>query len=311
MNKLNVVFCGTPDFAVPTLKILKDHPQVNLLKVITMPDRPKGRGHVMTPPPVATYAKDNGIPLFQTANINKEDELLRELKDADLFIVLAFAQFLGSKILDLPKVGPFNIHTSLLPQYRGAAPIQYAILNGDKVTGVSIQKMVKEMDAGDIVYSHEVEISDSETSGELFNILQDEAAIATKEFLDLVLRDKLTYTSQDPELVSFAPTLKKEDGHLKFAEFTFEELSNRIRAFSPWPGTYCYLGKKRLKIYSIKTSDLSLKPGVVHTDHNFLIVGCKDESVRLDEVQLEGRKACSDVELLNGLKNKGGPIELK
>ncbi|TDJ07929.1 MAG: methionyl-tRNA formyltransferase [Deltaproteobacteria bacterium] len=310
MNKLKIVFCGTPDFAVPTLEVLQEHPQVEILRVITMPDRPKGRGHIMTAPPVAQYAKDNSLPLFQTANINKEEALLEELKEADLFIVLAFAQFLGPRVLNLPRIGPFNIHTSLLPKYRGAAPIQYAILNGDKVTGVSIQKMVKEMDAGDVVYSHEVEILDGETSGELFSRLQVEAANGCEEFLKLVLSNKLNPIPQDPAGISFAPSLKKEDGHLKFAHYTLSELSNRIRAFNPWPGTYCYLGKKRLKIFSIKTSDLSLKPGVVHTDHNFLVVGCKDSSVRLDSVQLEGRKACSDIELLNGLKNKSAKIEL-
>ena len=284
---------------------------MEILKVITMPDRPKGRGHVMTPPPVAEFAKENSLPLFQTANINKEEELLKDLQDVDLFIVLAFAQFLGSKVLALPKIGPFNIHTSLLPKYRGAAPIQHAILNGDKVTGVSIQRMVKEMDAGDVVYSHEVEIGDHQTSGELFKKLEVEAAEGLEKFLGLVLEDKLNPVPQDPAGISFAPSLKKEDGYLKFAQFTSRELSNRIMAFSPWPGTYCYLGKKRLKIFTIKTYDLSLKPGEVHTDYNFLVVGCKDGSVRLESVQLEGRKACSDIELLNGLKNKGEPIELK
>lgn len=311
MNKLNVVFCGTPDFAVPTLKILNDHPRVNLVKVITMPDRPKGRGHIMTPPPVASYALEHSLPLFQTENINKEDELLESLKDVDLIIVLAFAQFLGSKVLSLPKIGPFNIHTSILPKYRGAAPIQHAILNGDKVTGVSIQRMVKEMDAGDVVYFHEVEIEDDETSGDLFAKLQGEAAKGLEGFLELVIKDQLTYTPQDPSMVSYAPSLKKEDGHLKFADFTAVELRNRIRAFSPWPGTYCYLGKKRLKIFSINPYDLSLEPGVVHTDHNFLVVGCKNGSVRLGQVQLEGRRPCSDTELLNGLQNKGETIELK
>jgi methionyl-tRNA formyltransferase len=310
MNKLKVVFCGTPDFAVPTLKVLSEHPEVNLIKVITMPDRPKGRGHIMTPPPVASYALEHSLPLFQTTNINKEAELLEDIKEADLIIVLAFAQFLGSKVLSLPKIGPFNIHTSILPKYRGAAPIQHAILHGDKVTGVSIQRMVKEMDAGDVVYFHEVEIEDGETSGDLFAKLQGEAAKGLERFLELVLKDKLTFTPQDPEKVSFAPSLKKEDGHLKFADHTAEELRNRIRAYSPWPGTYCYLGKNRLKIFSINPYDLSLEPGEVHTDHNFLVVGCKNGSVRLGQVQLEGRKACTDTELLNGLQNKGEKIKL-
>jgi methionyl-tRNA formyltransferase len=133
MNKLRVVFCGTPDFSVPTLEILFYHPQVELLKVISMPDRPAGRGMEMKSPEVIEFAKQKKIPFFQTENINKETNLIKELRtlDLDFILVLAFAQFLGSEVLSIAKLGCFNIHTSLLPKYRGAAPIQYALMNGD------------------------------------------------------------------------------------------------------------------------------------------------------------------------------------
>ena len=151
MKKLNVVFFGTPDFSVPTLELLHHHPDINLLAIVTMPDRPAGRGQELKSPPVAEYAKQNKIQLYQVENINKEETILSQLeqKNVDFILVLAFAQFLGSRVLKMPKLGCFNIHTSILPKYRGAAPIQYALLNGDTSTGVSIQKMVKEMDAGD------------------------------------------------------------------------------------------------------------------------------------------------------------------
>ena len=150
--KLNVVFCGTPEFSLPTLSLLHIHPRVHLMHVISMPDRPAGRGQHIKSPPVIEYAKKHQLAFTQTENINKEENLINNLSGkVDLIIVLAFAQFLGKSWLNLPHLGCFNIHTSLLPRYRGAAPIQYALLNGDTETGVSIQKMVSKMDAGDIV----------------------------------------------------------------------------------------------------------------------------------------------------------------
>ena len=157
MEKLNCIFMGTPDFSVPTLSAIHNHTQINIVKVVTMPDRKSGRGKKLQAPPVAIYAKENNLPLIQAENINSEEDLLN-LEAVDLIIVIAFAQFLGSKVLALPKLGCFNIHTSILPKYRGAAPIQYALLNGDLSTGVSIQRMVKKMDAGDICHFKECSI---------------------------------------------------------------------------------------------------------------------------------------------------------
>lgn len=311
-QKLNVVYCGTPDFSVPTLMELYNNPAINLVGVITMPDRPAGRGQELKSPPVAEFAKTHNIKLFQVENINREPQILDELEGMkiDFILVLAFAQFLGSRVLNMPRLGCFNIHTSILPKYRGAAPIQYALLNGDTSTGVSIQKMVKEMDAGDLVHFDEINIAPDENGESLYNRLKNQAAISTKALIEKIQNNKLVYTPQDPAGVSFAPTLKKEDGFLDFKNSNYKKLYNQIRALDPWPGTYCFLNGQRLKVFSIEKTHRSLKPGETSLEHGQLSVGLLDSSIRLSSIQLEGKKVCTDTELLNGLKNKGGEIIL-
>ena len=304
MKKFSIVYCGTPDFSVPALGLLANHPQIDIKAVVTMPDRPAGRGKQLKSPPVAEYAKEHKIQLIQTENINKEEDFIQSLGKIDFVVVLAFAQFLGKKVLESPRLGCFNIHTSLLPKYRGAAPIQYALLNGDTETGVSIQKMVKKMDAGDIVHSHPLPVDSNETGGQLYTRLKYQAALAMNDLIIKISENSLDPSPQDESNVSFAPTLKREDGHLKFEENCFEELRNRIRALLPWPGTYCYLNKKRLKVFSIEESQSSLKPGEVSTKNGFLEVGTKDKAMRLKDIQLEGKKACQDTELLNGIRDE-------
>lgn len=311
-KKLNVVYCGTPDFSVPTLVELFNNPAINLVGVITMPDRPAGRGQELKSPPVAEFAKAHNIKLFQVENINRELAVLEELEtlEIDFILVLAFAQFLGSRVLNMPKLGCFNIHTSILPKYRGAAPIQYALLNGDTSTGVSIQKMVKEMDAGDLVHFDELNIAPDENGESLYNRLKDQAALSTKALIEKILDDKLVYVPQDPAGISFAPTLKKEDGFLNFKESDYKKIYNQIRALDPWPGTYCFLNGQRLKVFKIEKLQRNLAPGETSIDHGHLAVGIKDATIRLVSIQLEGKKVCNDTELLNGLKNKGGEIIL-
>lgn len=308
--KLKVAYFGTPDFSVPALEMLHQHPEIELAMVISMPDRPAGRGMELKSPEVIEYAKKHKIPFFQTENINKEEEFLKTLEDMklDAMVVLAFAQFLGSRLLNMSRLGCFNIHTSILPKYRGAAPIQYALLHGDKETGVSIQKMVKKMDAGDLVHFHTVKIEDTETGGQLYTRLKFQAALALNDFIVKVKENKITYTPQDESQVSFAPTLKKEDGFLDFANQNSFSILNRIRALDPWPGTYCFLNGKRLKILKARVYHTNIAPGKIKNDLGSLIVGTQDRSLHLYEVQLEGKKVCSDKELLNGLK---GDLELK
>jgi methionyl-tRNA formyltransferase len=305
MKKLKAIYMGTPDFSVPALEMLSQHPGIELTLVVSMPDRPAGRGQQLKSPPVIEFAKEHKLPILQAENVNKSDEFAEflESNQPDIIIVLAFAQFLGSKILNAPKVGCFNIHTSLLPKYRGAAPIQYALLNGDESSGVSIQKMVKEMDAGDLVHSHPVSISENETGGSLYTRLKLQAALSLNEFIENLHADKVTYTPQDPAGVSFAPTLKKEDGHLKFAEESSVTIFNKVRALKPWPGTFCFFNDKRMKVLEIEKEDhVKLKPGEVSIKNNTLVVGTSDGAIRLTSVQIAGKKVCSDIELLNGLR---------
>lgn len=304
MKQFKVAFFGTPDFSVPALDLLNNHANIDLKFVISMPDRKAGRGYQVKSPEVIEYAKENKISFFQTPNINNESEFLAKLKEIDLFIVLAFAQFLKDDVLNIPKLGSFNIHTSLLPKYRGAAPIQYALLNGDASTGVSIQKMIKKMDAGDIVHGHPVTISPNETGGQLYTRLKFQAALGLSDFIEKLALDKVEYVKQDESQVSFAPTLKREDGKLNFKDKTFSEIHNQVRALYPWPGTYCLLNEKRLKVFRIEKSSFKVSPGETSVKNGELIVGIKDGSIRLCDIQLEGKKRSSDRELLNGLKTE-------
>lgn len=313
MKKLKVIFCGTPDFSVPTLDMLCNHPSIEVVGVVTMPDRPVGRGLELKSPPVAEFAKAQKLPLFQAENINKDETFFKKFCDdrPDFILVLAFAQFLGSKMLGLPKLGCFNIHTSILPKYRGAAPIQYALLNGDLSTGVSIQKMVKQMDAGDLCHFFEMPISPNENGGQLFTRLKFQAALSTNILIQEIIDGSIHFTPQDESKATFAPTLKKEDGHLHFLNQTAQEIFNRVRALDPWPGTYCFLGKARLKILSVEFSSHKVSPGKTAIHFGELIVGCREGSLHITRLQLEGKKACSDKEFLNGFKGKENELEFQ
>lgn len=302
MSKLKVAFFGTPDFAVPCLDMLNNHPNIEILSVISMPDRPAGRGKKLSSPEVIKYAKAKKLKFFQTENINKSQNFFEILKEADIFIVLAFAQFLGEKVLKIPKLGAFNIHTSLLPKYRGAAPIQYALLNGDSSTGVSIQRMVKKMDAGDIVHSHEVAIFHNETGGQLYTRLKFQSALALNDFIYKLQSDDITSIKQDENNVSFAPTLARDDGKLDFKNENFNNLYNKVRALHPWPGTYASYDNKRVKIFKISKAQEKVLPGETLIQDKKIFVGAKDTALRIEELQLEGKKRCFDYEIVNGLK---------
>jgi methionyl-tRNA formyltransferase len=302
VKKLRTVFFGTPDFAVAALEMLAHHPAIEIVAVVSMPDRPAGRGQELKSPEVIQYARLLKLPIIQTVNINKESDVLKSWEESgvDLMIVLAFAQFLGDRLLKLPSRGCFNIHTSLLPKYRGAAPIQYALWNGDRETGVTIQKMVKKMDAGDVVHAKTIAVANNETGGQLTTRLKFQAALACNDFIEDLLANKIVARSQDESKVSFAPTLKKADGYLDFANQTIKQITCRLQAMDPWPGTYCFLGGKRLKIMKTENFQASAKPGEVKNHLNALIVGCLDGALRLSVIQLEGKKSGSDAELLNG-----------
>lgn len=306
MKKLDVIYCGTPDFSVPTLELLHNHPHINLKMVVSMPARPAGRGNTIKTPPVIEYCQQNKIPFLQTENINNEKAFLEEItkNKVDFILVLAFAQFLSKHLLSLPEIGCFNIHTSLLPKYRGASPIQHAILNGDAITGVTIQKMVSKMDAGKIVIQTPLSIGITETGAQLYTRLKFQSAITTNEFIKQVLDEELDYVKQDESQITFAPTLKKEDGLLDFFHKTSKENFNKIKAFNPWPSTYCFINEKRTKIIETDSSPLDLKPGEIKIFENKIHIGCLKGSIMPTLLQLEGKKACLPHEFINGLKDK-------
>ena len=305
MQKLKVVFFGTADFSVPTLELLYNHSQISIHSVVTMPSKPSGRGLINTPPPVAEFAISKKISVIQTENINKEDLILDSFKSAniDLFLVIAFSQFLSSRTLSIPSLGCFNIHASILPKYRGAAPIQYALRNGDTETGVCIQKMVKKMDEGDVALLKKTSISPNETGGQLYTRLKYLAALLTNDFFENIFQNTLTFTSQDHKFASYSPSIDKNEGSLNFKNLTATQIYNLVRAFNPRPGTFLNLGNKRLKVYETQIQALKLNPEELSLANNTIIIGCKEGSIRLINVQLEGKRPCSDTELLNGFKN--------
>jgi len=315
MKKYKVVFFGTPDFSVASLKALTEIDNIEIVQVISMPDRPAGRGNKLQSPAVINFAKENDLNFFQTSNINKESSFLEELKslNIDFFVVIAFAQFLGAKLLNIPRLGAFNIHTSLLPKYRGAAPIQYALLNGDTKTGVTIQKMVKKMDAGDIVYSHEVDIEPNETCDLLFKKLEDQASVGLVKFIESLTttNEEITYTPQDESCVSFAPTIQKQDGLINPITTSAQEIYNTYRAYFPWPGIYLYTDdSKRLKIIKLTPVDIFVDCAQFSYETGKLLLGTKEGTLHLEVVQLDGKKAVSDKDFINTLKSKKATLNL-
>lgn len=307
MTKLKTVFMGTPDFCLPTLEMLNTHPDVELVRVVSMPDRKAGRGQKLQSPPVIEYTRDKKIPFFQTSQINREDDFLNELKkeEVDVIIVLAFAQFLGSKVLNLPRAACYNIHTSLLPKYRGAAPIQYALLNGDTQTGVTIQEMVKKMDAGDIVHQDQLTIHPQETGESLFTRLSYQSALSCFDFIKNLKNDEISCTPQSEEGLSFAPVLTKDMGLIKFDESSAIDIERQVRALYPWPGTYTFLNHKRMKVLKVQPSLKELKPSELLIDREGEIhVGTTTDSLRLSYIQLEGKKPGMDVAFFKTVPKK-------
>lgn len=304
---IKAVFFGTPEFVMPTLEELRDNPGVEIKFIVSMPDRPAGRGQLLHSPQPILFAKEHNIPFFQTDNINNESDFLKTLSSQkiDVFIVLAFAQFFKQHVLSLPLLGCFNIHTSLLPKYRGSSPIQFALLNGDKQTGVSIQKMVKKMDAGDICIQRAIIIEEEDNTQSLSKKLSEESARATNELVKKISTNSLSFTAQDEENVSFTKIIKKEDGFLNFKSETAKTLVRKFKAYFPWPGSFCFLDNQRLKITQLKIEpNVQVAPGEYVFNNSKFFVGCLEGTLRLETVQIEGKKAGPDNIFINGVKSK-------
>ena len=293
---MNIVFMGTPDFAVPTLESLckSEH---NVLAVFTQPDKPVGRKQIMTPPDVKVCAEKYGLKVFQPATL-KDDNSDKELKELnpDVIVVVAYGKILPKNILDIPRLGCINVHGSLLPKYRGAAPIQQAVLNGDKVTGVTTMYMGEGLDTGNILLTKETEIGENETSAELFDRLADMGADLLIETLSKL--DSITPQKQDESKATYTSKITKElcpiDWSLKNTE-----VHNKVRGLQTWPVAVTKLNGKDVKIHSTLLCDKSGKAGkIISTDP--LTVACGEGSLVIKELQLSGKKRMDSKSFLLG-----------
>lgn len=302
---MKIIFFGTPTFAAEVLQYLLDQGTV-LSAVVTQPDRPKGRSLQTTPSPVKSVVSERAphIPLFQPEKAS-EASFLQTLADvqADLYVVVAYGQILSQNLLDIPSLGCINVHASLLPKYRGAAPIQRCLLAGEKETGISIQKMVRKMDAGDVICSSKLAITPDMTFGELEEHLMNHA----KPLLLQVIREYEkripSATPQDSHLATYAAKIELEEGEIHWAR-SAQDLHNLIRAFSPRPGAWCWvrLGveKKRLKILRTRILPSQGIPAQLLPDGS---IACGQDALQLIEVQPEGKKVMSAADWLRGQKN--------
>ncbi len=307
---MKVVFLGTPDFAVNTLKaIIKSKHEV--LAVVTQPDRPVGRSGKLVFSPVKTLAVENGIKVLQYNKIRLEG--VQDLKNLapDIMVTCAFGQILSQEIIDIAPKGIINVHASLLPKYRGAAPIQWSIINGDSETGVTIMQTEEGIDTGDIISVEKTPIYENETAGELFERLSHIGANLLVRTLDEIELGTAVFKKQEHALATHVKMLKKEDGIIDFNNYS-KSIFNFIRGMNPWPCAYAFLNQKPLKVYASKVVEFtaSAKPStVVCSDSKCgLIVATADGFIRLTEIQAEGGKRMSDVAYLLGHKIEIGTV---
>jgi methionyl-tRNA formyltransferase len=302
MTKINTIFMGNPDFCLPALENLHQNPNVNLSLICGGLDKKVGRGQKLTSPATIQFAKKNNLNYIQSENINKSEDFFDICSNlnVDIIVVFAFSHFLGKKILNIPKTGCFNIHTSLLPKYRGSSPIHYALLNGDEQTGISIQKMVKKMDAGDVLISKKIELLESDDFQTLCNKFQVMLPEFVSRFIEVLTKVELSFTSQNESEVSFAPLIKKEDGFIDPLNDNFEKVRNKIRALKIWPGVYIFLNHQRYKIHQVKESLVTLSPGVFKIMNKEIFLGLKDRTASIVLIQPPGKKPMASADFING-----------
>lgn len=306
---MRVIFMGTPDFSVPALKELYDNGH-EIIAVITQPDKPKGRGKAMQFTPVKEAAMELNIPVYQPVKVRDESfvEELRKM-NPDVIVVVAFGQILPKEILDMPKYGCVNIHASLLPKYRGAAPIQWVIIDGEKETGVTTMLMNEGLDTGDMIMKTVISIDEKETGGSLHDKLTEAGGKLIIETLKQLESGEATFTKQDDEKSNYAKMLHKQLGKIDFAKSAVE-IERLIRGLNPWPSAYTALNGKTLKIWDADViSDMNGKPGEITdvTKSNFTV--CTGEgSLIINELQLEGKKRMDSEVFLRGYKLEKGAM---
>ena len=302
---MKAIFMGTPDFSVPALERL--HNEHEVIAVVTQPDRAKGRSGRLVACPVKDKALELGLKVLQPEKARDED-FVAELKEMepDVIVVIAYGQILPKEILELPKYGCINVHASLLPKYRGAAPIQWALINGDKVTGVTTMLMNEGLDTGNILLKKEVSIDDDETGGSLFDKLSIVGAALMAETLVKLEKGEVTPVPQDESEATRVGLLKKSMGELDF-ERSAAELERLVRGLDPWPGAYTFVVDKKLSIWKAEAVQGNTEPGVVlEIGKDYVDIGCKEGVLRVTELQAEGKKRMSAKDYLNGCRLEVG-----
>jgi len=303
---LRIVFCGTPEFAVPSLRHLLTQPDFQIVGVVTQPDRPRGRALAISSSPVKEAAVAAGIPIYQPAKI-KSDEAFEFFEQAapDAVVIIAYGQIIPQRLIEIPRLGWINLHGSLLPKYRGAAPIHRAILNGENRTGLTTMNIDAGLDTGPMLLRFEIEIGDDETAPELYARLSLAGAPLVAETLLGLDRGTITPKPQDNSQASFAPPLKKEEGRIDWS-VSAQRIYNRIRGLQPWPGAFSSFRGKNCSIWgrplSMPSAAVGL-PGEILKAESNVVVSCGGATaLRLEFVQLEGRKRVTALEFANGAR---------
>ena len=309
---MKVLFMGTPEIAATILEAIIDSKH-EVVGVVTQEDKPKGRGKSLAMPPVKEVALKYGIEVFQPAKIKEEGAIKRLSEfDADIFVVAAYGKILSKEILDMPRYGCINAHASLLPKYRGAAPIQWSIIDGEKLTGMTIMQMDEGLDTGDMLFKSVVEIKDDDTADSLYEKLSACGASLTVEALDRIENGDIHPVPQDDKLATYARMLDKGLGHISFAK-SQDEIDRLVRGLNSWPAAYGYINGKMLKIWEVKKSDIPSNgaAGSVHSSESGrLFINTNDNAIELISVQLEGKKRMDVKSFLLGFKiNPGDVIE--
>jgi methionyl-tRNA formyltransferase len=296
---MRIVFIGTGEIGVPALRaLLKSEHQV--VGVVTQPDKPVGRAQSIEPPPIKKILTTIQMPLLQPARIKDRQatEQIRALKP-DVIVVMAYAQILPRGVLEIPKIACLNLHASLLPRWRGAAPIQAAIAAGDSKTGITIMYMDEGLDTGDVLLQRTIDILPSDTGGSLHDRLASLAPEALLESLDLLAKERAPRTPQDNRFATYAPKLRREEGKIDWSA-SAEAIERRIRAFNPWPGAFIKFDGRNLKIFSAIVVAADGSPGEILRSDKELMIAAGEGALSLGEVQLEGKRRMTAAEFLRG-----------
>jgi methionyl-tRNA formyltransferase len=296
---MRVLFIGTGEIGVPTLRALQES-EHELAGIVTQPDKPAGREQKITASPIKTALAGGKLPILQPTRIKHQQSIedIRALKP-DVIVVVAYGQILPRAVLEIPRLGSLNIHASLLPRWRGAAPIQAAIAAGDHETGITIIYMDEGLDTGDILLQRKTDILPNDTGGSLHDRLAQIAPEALLESLRLLGSGKAPRTAQNHSLTTFAPKLARENGQIEWEE-PADVIERKIRAYNPWPGAFTKMNNRKLKIFSAAIVDLSRKPGAILRNDRKLIIAAGARALALGEVQLEGKRRMTAAEFVRG-----------